>query len=353
MRTRLTWLSALVVPAVPALASLMVLAVPALADDGIAGLGNGGLVLEKTDKIELRSEELYLSTKEIRISYRFFNNTGQDLPATIAFPLPDITGSQEIDVDIPNPNDANFLKFKTKVDGKPIVSTIEQRAFLTAEGKQEEEITGRLKEIGVPLMPTVQATAAVIAKLPADKLKALTDKQILEANTFDDGKGAKTEYVPLWTLRAKFVRPQVFPAGKEILVEQRYQPSIDTTSGVYLTKGSTEPETLEHNRKTFCTDDDFLKSAGVVEDQNKARLASNSTAGLAVQESLAYVITSGANWAGPIGDFRLVVDKGHADNLVSFCADGVKKISPTQFEVKIKDYLPTRDINVLFVEKHH
>jgi hypothetical protein len=67
------------------------------------------------------------------------------------------------------------------------------------------------------------------------------------------------------------------------------------------------------------------------------------------EEYLSYVITSGANWAGPIGTFRLVVDKGDS-TLVSFCGDGVRKIGPTTFEMTAKDYTPKRDIDVLFIK---
>jgi hypothetical protein len=34
---------------------------------------------------------------------------------------------------------------------------------------------------------------------------------------------------------------------------------------------------------------------------------------------------------------------------VSFCADGVKKIGPTLFEVRHADFTPTRDLNVLIL----
>ena len=63
-----------------------------------------------------------------------------------------------------------------------------------------------------------------------------------------------------------------------------------------------------------------------------------------------YVLTTGANWARPIGSFRLVVDKGKPANLVSFCADGVKKIGPTQYEVRHTNWRPTRDLHVLIIE---
>ncbi|WP_374309221.1 DUF4424 family protein [Methylocella sp.] len=53
---------------------------------------------------------------------------------------------------------------------------------------------------------------------------------------------------------------------------------------------------------------------------------------------------------GPIGDFRLAVDKGKADSLVSFCAEGVRKISPTQFEVRRKDYTPDAGLDILILD---
>jgi hypothetical protein len=67
---------------------------------------------------------------------------------------------------------------------------------------------------------------------------------------------------------------------------------------------------------------------------------------------IGYVLKSGANWKGPIKDFRMVIDKGKPENLVSFCAEGVKKIAPTQFEVRKTDFEPKDDVapNVLIVE---
>ncbi|NLH79937.1 MAG: DUF4424 family protein, partial [Phyllobacteriaceae bacterium] len=43
-------------------------------------------------------------------------------------------------------------------------------------------------------------------------------------------------------------------------------------------------------------------------------------------------------------------DKGDTKNLVSFCADGVKKIAPTQFEVRAQNFTPTKDLSVLIVK---
>jgi hypothetical protein len=67
------------------------------------------------------------------------------------------------------------------------------------------------------------------------------------------------------------------------------------------------------------------------------------------RERIGYILTTGGNWRSPIGDFRLVVDKGAAANLVSFCGEGVRKISPTRFEIRHTNWRPDRDLKVLIV----
>jgi hypothetical protein len=62
---------------------------------------------------------------------------------------------------------------------------------------------------------------------------------------------------------------------------------------------------------------------------------------------VSYILTTANNWARPIGDFRLVVDKGSPDALVSFCGTDVKKISPTQFEMRAKDFTPEQELEIL------
>ena len=42
-----------------------------------------------------------------------------------------------------------------------------------------------------------------------------------------------------------------------------------------------------------------------------------------------------------------MVDKGSPDALVSFCGTGVKKIGPTQFEMRAKDFTPEQELEIL------
>jgi hypothetical protein len=101
-----------------------------------------------------------------------------------------------------------------------------------------------------------------------------------------------------------------------------------------------DPAQLHDCEVRYCIDADFL--TGV-----KAALAKPGATGF-YEKRIAYVLKTATNWAGPIG-FRLTVDKGSPDALVSFCADGVKKIGPTLFEVKHENFTPTRDLHVLIL----
>ena len=66
--------------------------------------------------------------------------------------------------------------------------------------------------------------------------------------------------------------------------------------------------------------------------------------------TLGYVLKTATGWAGPIGHFRLIVDKGATGNLVAFCPADSRKISPTQFEVRKANYEPDHDLNILIVQ---
>ena len=70
------------------------------------------------------------------------------------------------------------------------------------------------------------------------------------------------------------------------------------------------------------------------------------------ENRLSYILTTGGNWAtGSIGRFRLTIDKGRPDSLVSFCGTNVKKTGPTTFEMTAEDFFPERDIDILLLDR--
>jgi hypothetical protein len=100
---------------------------------------------------------------------------------------------------------------------------------------------------------------------------------------------------------------------------------------------------VQRYKTNYCILDDFLQSVDKLagaEEANKAKI---------LERRISYVLKTGANWAGPIKSFHLVVDKGQPDRIVSFCGDGVKKISATAFEMRASDFTPTRDLNIIIV----
>lgn len=62
-----------------------------------------------------------------------------------------------------------------------------------------------------------------------------------------------------------------------------------------------------------------------------------------------YILTTGANWKGPIKSFKLTIAKESPNDKVSVCLPDTRKATPTTFEVVRKDFLPTQDLKILFI----
>ena len=62
-----------------------------------------------------------------------------------------------------------------------------------------------------------------------------------------------------------------------------------------------------------------------------------------------YILTTAGNWAGSIGNFHVVIDKGAPENLVSFCGEDVQKTGPTTFEMTKTDFYPDKNLAVLIL----
>ena len=160
----------------------------------------------------------------------------------------------------------------------------------------------------------------------------------------DDGKGAKKHLIPLWTVQDRYYWTQTFPAGRDLKIEHGYIPGAGASVTTnFAVKALRETEEGRLAKARYCPDAAFFAAI------DKRIGAPDRDPGLP-DWRVDYVLTTGANWAMPIGDFRLVVDKGRPSNLVSFCATGVRKISPTQFEVRHRNWRPTQDLHVIIVE---
>jgi hypothetical protein len=312
---------------------------PSQANDSSAELAVGGLVFTKNADVSIESEDLTITPDNVTVRYVFLNQSASPVTLTVAFPLPDIDLADGANIAFPTGDPANFVGFSTKIDGKPINFTINQRATLDSK-----DVTATLRDMGIALLP-IGARQLKINELPQQtRDRAVAAGFLTQSGTNDKGEPL---YEPTWTLKTSVVRQQVFPPGKPVAVEHRYRTSVGLSFDSVLRQGLRQNKALESEvqryKTNYCILDDFLRSvdrlAGV-DEANKARI---------VERRISYVLKTGANWAGPIKTFHLVVDKGEPDRIVSFCGDGVKKISPTVFEMRASDFTPIRDLNILIV----
>jgi hypothetical protein len=316
------------------------LAFPALANDSSAELRQGGLVLTRNAGVQMRSEDLYISPKAVRVRYRFLNTTPRDQSVLVAFPMPDITvDGIDQNISIPTENPENILNFSTRVEGKPVKARVEQKVFRGGVDR-----TALLRGLGVPLGPHLRSAGAALDRLPKATQARLVKLKLAVPEEYDVGKGMERHYQPTWTLKTTYYWDQVFPTGREIAVEHDYTPSVGSSAGtsVGADYSRNTPDARRMERR-YCIDQNFTNA---VERGKRAKKADYPPY---FEQRIEYILSSGANWGAPIGDFRLVIDKGQADALVSFCGEGVRKIGPTQFEVRKTNFRPTSDLSILIL----
>lgn len=307
----------------------------AFANDSTAELATGGLVLTKNEGIEMRAEELFISQKEVRVRYRFFNTTPTAVKVLVAFPMPDI----EVDgidfmTSVPTENAENLLGFRTSVDGAPVVAKVEQKAM-----KDGVDQTEKLRALKVPIQPHLRKTGAALDRLPKDAQAELVKLNLAVAEDFDAGKGWEHHLAPTWTLKTTYFWEQVFPAQRELAVEHRYKPSVGESAQTAIDNAE-----LRTRYDEYCVDDSFLAAVKSAQARAKVEYAPFT------EKRIAYVLKTGANWAAPIADFRLVIDKGKAENLMSFCGSEVRKLNATQFEMRRTNFRPDRDLHILILQ---
>jgi hypothetical protein len=314
----------------------------ALADDSSVALAVGGLVFTNSADVQLQSEQLTITPETVDVRYSFLDLAPQPVTLTIAFPLPDIDLSDpDVDYAFPVADPANFVGFSTTVDGVPVNFETRQRAMLG-----DRDVTAAVQAAGLRLLPLGDYGERLRA-LPPDRREQLVKDGLLVSIGSDENN--QPILAGTWTVKTSFVRQQIFPPGRPVTVEHRYRTSLGVSFDTVLRKAVRDSQGMQTKVSRYyaeyCVPDGLLRGidrmAGPFDD-NVAHLQ---------ERRISYRLKTGANWAGPIKDFHLVIDKGRADALVSFCADNVKKISSTSFEMRATDFTPQRDLQILMISK--
>ena len=294
-------------------------------------------MLQRTDAIDMVSEDLFVSADAIRIRYVFRNRTPRDVDTIVAFPMPDRDLGEEYGGDVGYPSD-----FKTRVAGRPITARLERKAVI--KGKDYTALLGQLK---VPIAPDSinDATKAMDRLAPAQKARLVKLGLAGDEEYDNTGQGMKHHLIPLWTVKDSMWWRQRFPAGRDLVIEHNYVPGVggSVESAIAFKQFRTTADSRQMIKR-YCIDREFLAAVDRLSRKDQ-------TNGPGMPDKwIDYILTTGANWRSPIGSFRLVVDKGKPGNLVSFCETGVKKIGPTQYEVRHANWRPARDLHVLIIE---
>ena len=285
---------------------------PGAANDTSASLNAGGLVFEKSAAILMKSEVLSISPGAVEVDYVFANPTAADVTTVLAFPLPELklADMAHSPSSVPFRGKQNYLGFKTWVNGKEIALKSDVHAVL----EDGRDIAGDLQKLGVNIF-TEQQKYAPEQQASLLKLGALVD-------------GGYNDIFPVWVAKTSFYWTQTFPAGKELRIKHRYSP------------GPLE-RLVRADEEEWCTDAAFKATfAGLPKRE----------AGYLPGKAVRYVLSTGANWAGPIGAFTLKVDKAGAV-LVSTCPlEGLTfKREGETLVARAKDFAPKADLNILFV----
>ena len=262
-------------------------------------------------------EILQISQKQVNVKYRFLNESKRGINTTVAFPLPpydpvpsDHLGSREI-----------MPTFKILVGGRPVSPEISRKAVVG-----NRDITARLREVG------------------------LSDKQIFDNPDLTDDQRAALEKLDEtnreildWRVAETAFWQQSFPAGKEIVIEHQYKPVVGLRfdsayyGGLHITL-----------LLPPCLDERTGRNLGNRLIKAYAKLVEHDDDQI-VTHDIEYILGTGRNWKGPIGEFKLRIEKEKPDDIISLCFPGkLKRASPTVYEFYKRDFVPPDNLVVYF-----
>jgi len=317
------------------------LAGAAFANDSTGFQSTSGVVLTKTDEIRMVSEDLRLGLNEVSVAYVFRNEGTRPIETLVTFPFPDLDlslGSSGPNWEFPKADD-DFLGFRLWIDGKPVKPELERRALLDGRDVTDEVAASD----GFSLAPWRRGGYDE----RASKMRPADLKRLRDAGLVREGEDRNT---PAWILRTGYHWRMTFPAGVDVAVRHSYHPFVGRAimgrpEGIDGKKAYGRP--LDPPPRgvddRYCLEDSTKRAFVNAWNRAKGEPEPFSAA------EIAYVLTTGANWRGPIGRFHLTIDKGAAENLLSLCWDGLKKTGPTTFESTLTDFTPTRELDLLFL----
>lgn len=339
------------------LPAALLLATPLHANDGFGGLSATGLTFDQTDAVAMEEERLFISIDTVAVDYVFRNLTDKDVTGEVIFPLPPVAvwsgyeAMMNLPEDLTNPD---LVGFTVTVDGQPVQVTIDRIAVLE-EGFDEpnppsklydnpgRDVTADLERLGIPLSLDYMAVREVLLSFPKDKRDEVASLGLGEYYDGDAANSIPPDVWGAWSIVTRYHWTQTFPAGKTLTVSHNY--ANRPPGGLFY--WSDPPEEYQtYLKDAYCIDDGTSKAlAKALKNPQGDDFGNYGTSW-----NISYILRTANSWAGPIGKFTLTLDKGDPKNVISLCADGVRKTGPTTFVIEKTNYSPDRDLEVLIVQ---
>lgn len=284
------------------------------------------------------SELLEISVHKVTIRYVLRNASDKDVELLIAFPLPNLNGGDLYNspINLPNEKKLNFVDFAVMADGRPVKPAMEIRAF---DG--QNDITARLNSVGLSGVVLLSPLNRELLKMPEASRRLLEKDELIMPDDFNPplpGIG-KRGWWPTWTMRVKFYWKQRFPAKRNVELVQTYRPVV---GGSYITTDDDGKSSIER----YCGTSKTLNRIAEVKRRHRA----NGNEIALFERRIDYVLTTGNNWNGPIGDFHLVLLTDSQDDILVSCIPGLKQVSETQFELTRRSFRPTEELKLLILQ---
>jgi len=299
------------------------------ANDGFGSLGVGGIILGKTDKIAMVSEQLDIGCSVIHVSYDFLNESDDDVKTPVIFPLPPYPANPAESGVVAHGQPAGFTVLS---DGKAIKYDTKVRAILKGA-----DITNKLKKIGFSVKQ--------IALFPFDE-SLLSSHELKVPKTQADAlkhAGLLNEYgSPAWEIEVSYVWNQTFPARQHVHVEHSYRP--------FVAGGTASGYTNAYGRKVGDLPiENFCPSPKQISQLNKlfSEQSNLDNYRQITGSIIEYVLMTANTWKDGIRDFTMRIHTDSPNEVVALCFPfPLTKKRNNIYEVHLNNFRPTRDLRI-------
>jgi hypothetical protein len=282
----------------------------AIANETLARAAAGGLTFIKSDDISLVSEELRISRDKIKVVYQFLNRSSENIRSVVAFPFPEYGW-----VAAESPYDANegpIGEVAVRVDGRTMRVRYARSAWLKGR-----EVTADLKELGLT-GEQIFTTFGDADPIEGIGLGGEVKNRLEKMGVVERG-------LPRWRVSMAAIWRQTFPSGLPLRVELTYRPFVgwDSTWVSRTTAPERGAATLSDWSKNLGEDACVTKSVrGAVIARATALYDKGAGTVVITVNDVEYVLGTGRNWKGPVGDFKLYVERKSEDEIVAVCMPG-------------------------------